>query len=312
MSSPCYFLLAVIISLSSAAALFAEKSAAAGFDEYRPEKILSFARYLTVNREYYRAYVELNRLDSFFPNYLNRETSYITGQFLLLQGRRYRDVIGRKFTEVSGRANCADIIFKSDAKMCLSDPGGALLEAEKISGQSCETAVKLYSWKRAYLANILLGRIDTAEKMLIDGTAHPGADQIEKYRAVLNYAKDRREKITNPYVAMTAGIIPGLGYIYAGSRPTGIIAFAVVAAFSAITYAAFRTDNKPAGVFFGASAAFFYAGNIAGGYMTSMKNNRMIKDNMRDSLMDDMSLNDDRERLLNEYGIMNGRYGDKH
>ena len=96
-------------------------------------------------------------------------------------------------------------------------------------------------------------------------------------------------KTKNPFIGMMAGIIPGMGYVYADESGTGIVAMIVIGAGAAITYASGRNGMEPLALISGVITFLFYGGSIAGGYMQTVKYN--------DRLMETLELRLDRELM---------------
>ena len=139
--------------------------------------------------------------------------------------------------------------------------------------------------------------------MKTEAFPHELQNRQVNFRTLIDYSKEQHQRIVNPWHALYAGVAPGLGYSYSGSKQTGIVAFVVVSVFSVLTYAAFRTDNESTGIFLGAAAAFFYSGSILGGYMNAARQNALVRDNLHEYLVDEMALRDDREMLFKNYGL---------
>jgi len=273
------------------------------YHEYSSEKILGFTRHLIKKEEYYRASMELERLSVFYPSYLSSERYSIARAFLLMKGRRYRQVADKPHISSAGPGQCADFIFRSDALLYTSN----YQESEKLinnPGISCDTSFDAYFWKRRYVASLLGNRLDDAAAFL-ENENLPGAIISSKqlYRDMISYSGIRHSETVVPWKALWAGIVPGFGYACAGNRPTGIVAFVLVSVLSALTAVSFKTDNEPLGVFFGTATAFFYSGSIAGGYLEARKNNRIVLENLRTALCEDAGFAEDWDRLNNDYGI---------
>lgn len=268
--------------------------------EYSAPGILGFARYLISKEEYYRADVELRRLNSYYPGFLDPEKSYITELYLLFKGGRYTD-INEKKPGNSIRAISVDRIFKTDVYLNEMD----FTRAEGIlSGYSYneENDIAVYIYKRTFLTYLLLRNIDKA-KEFISGSLPEDNELYLKGPEAIKYTEESFDSLKNPWISLTAGIVPGMGYVHAGNKPTGIVAMIVVSFFSALTFISFKTDNKPVGIFAGAAATFFYTGSIVGGYLASKEHNRNTIAGLRDYLTEQMSLAEDREKIYTDYGI---------
>ncbi len=269
---------------------------------YSPENLASFTRSLILDHEYYRAYVELQRLVTYHPYYLDPESAHISELYLMMKGGRFNDILelGVSGKGIPGRLTG---IFRADAALSVrrfNEAKGLLLQDDKET----DPEVTIFRWKRLYVSSLLLNNMNDAaallEKEVFPGN---GAENRKQFAAMMNWASKRHESMVNPNLALFSGIVPGLGYYTAGNRPTGIVAFVVVSIFSALAVASFKTDNEPVGVLFGAAAAFFYGGSIVGGYMTANGNNRLAMDTMAERLYEDAGLEQDREKIFEKYGL---------
>lgn len=272
-------------------------------DEYRVETIPGFTSFLIDRGEYYRARTELRRIGSLYPGTIPASAIRVTDLYCLFRGKQYRELAEEKRATEAGVAACAGLVFSFDAACALAD---AKLAASLLSSHAdhCPHPFESFLWKRRFLSAIASNDPGRAALML-EGKDAPLPDGIERQRFenILNYGRERLSSISSPSRALWAGIVPGAGYAYSGNTATGIVAFVVVAVLSSVTYAAFRTDNRPLGVVFGAAATFFYGGSIAGGYLESRRRNRLVMESMLDNIADDARLADDRERLYRDYGI---------
>ncbi|HON78267.1 MAG TPA: hypothetical protein PK544_07230 [Spirochaetota bacterium] len=273
------------------------------YHEYSRDTILGFTRHLVRNGEYYRASVELERLAVFYPSTISIEQYSVSHMFLLMKGHQYRQVAASGNIDSGGPAACVRTLLRSDAMLYASSyqDSAALLVNP---GMQCDSTFGAYFWKRRYVASLLGNRPEEASALLETNNLPPDILQKKQlYRDMLSYSEGKLSRTVAPWKALWAGAVPGLGYACAGNRPTGIVAFVMVSVLSALTVASFKTDNEPLGVCFGAVAAFFYSGSIAGGYLEAKRNNRIIRENLRDSLCGDAGFAEDWDRLNNEYGL---------
>jgi TM2 domain-containing membrane protein YozV len=126
---------------------------------------------------------------------------------------------------------------------------------------------------------------------------------FSKYYELIDYTEKEKNKFKNKAMATFAGIIPGLGYFYAGQKATGLVTLAVITIGSLISGTAFLTGNKAIGFFTGGVSFLFYSGSIMGGYLAAKKHNRKLNQNLKQHLYKEMNLNQDREYLFNKYGL---------
>ena len=294
----------LILALSSGNAVYSEEKNIAK-PEFQADNILGFARHLASKEEFYRAYIELQRCRSYYPDYLTAETFHVSEIYLLYRGKRYDEILEKTAVTDDKKIDIPGAVFKADVYLNRSDfeKAASLIEtAVNLNGREEKYS---YLQKRLFLSYLFLNNIDRAKKLIEENKAE-GAD-IAGFDDAIGYTGYYFNSKKSPYTAMTLGMIPGLGYVYSGQKETGIAAFIVVSVFSALAYYSFKTDNKPMGIFFGAAGTFFYAGNILGGYMASKKYNKNALENLKDYLFNSMKFGQDRDEIYNKYGIGNAR-----
>ncbi len=270
-------------------------------EPYSPESLLGFVRHLYKNQEYYRAFVELERLEAYWPGYLEPGRMHVARMSLLMKGRRYDDVLKEKMNESS--IACADSIFHFDALLHLQ--GSRLLSdfADKTSG-SCDAFFSPFLWKRKFVSAVIRGDEREAMQMLSESVFPKELSrEKEKFFGIAERALWQRADMRDPYVALFAGAVPGLGYYYGGNKPTGVLAFIVVGIFSSLTVAAFKTDNTPIAIVLGSAASFFYGGSILGGYMIAKRYNMQAEKNLFQNAIEDAGLEADRDMIYEKYGL---------
>ncbi|MCX7679232.1 MAG: hypothetical protein N2316_08420, partial [Spirochaetes bacterium] len=243
-----------------------EKKSISSEDHYSPDALVGFVQYLYKNQEYYRALVEFDRLNAYWPNYIPLPKASVVRMHLLFKGKQFDDVlketIGNELT-----VDCAAAIYRSDV---LLHKGLMHSNLDFFVRPKCECDdfFRPFFWKRNFLFAVLADDEKKVHQLLAESFFPKEIlDEKQVFISIYQKAKQQRENISNPSVAMLAGFIPGLGYCVGGNTPTGILTFAVVSIFSALTVAAFSTDNKPIGIMLGAATFFFYGGSIIGGYM---------------------------------------------
>jgi hypothetical protein len=273
--------------------------------EYSAGNILGFTKYLISRNEFYRAFVELKRLESYYPGYIKKENIFTTELFLLYNGHRYSEIISAELNDSTPMAKAIYTIFQSDVFLEKKDfiKANMLISSGAIPGINKD--IDLFLYKRTILSYLLLNKIDEARKIIdnrkIDSQVI-GFNDIE-FSESIEYSERCFGSLKKPYKAIALGLIPGMGYVYADQTSTGIIAFVLISVLSALTYYSFKTDNKPVGVFIGTAAGFFYGGSIIGGYLAAKKYNDASMNELKESLTQKMSLADDRERIYNQYGV---------
>ena len=268
-------------------------------NEYSPENIAHFTRFLISKKEYYRAHIELNRLNTYYPGYLKPLEFSITESYLLFHGAQYKDLIsGCASKDGVSAMSCS--VFRFDSHLAIADDASLdTVLSSWIPGRYND--FDRYMVKRKFITSLFSRRFGDAEDIL---KKFPGNkisfDTVKYYR-------EKYEQLKNPYCAAALGIIPGMGYVYAGNPRTGITAFLVIAMNAALAYFSFYTGNQALGVFIGAVGTFFYTGSIAGGYLAASKYNSVVMKSARERVIDDLELAQDREEIFSAYGIKSGR-----
>ncbi len=269
-------------------------------EEYSPGAIRGFAAGLLSAREYYRAIVELRRLSSLHPDSLSRERLYISELYLLYMGGQYAALDSLEYTGGDISVACAASLLRTDALFMRESP---LSGNPPIVSAVCGDPLDSYLWKRRLISRLLSRDLPGAETLFATDRMPAGVrNDRQKYLDLVASARERSSAWSDPYIALWAGIAPGMGYVYAGNTSTGIVALIVISVFSAITVASFRTDNQPLGIVTGAVTAFFYGGSMAGGYMESRRHNALMMSSLRDRLSEEMSLQEDRDAVFRNYG----------
>ncbi len=171
----------------------------------------------------------------------------------------------------------------------------SILLTEFLSNNKCSESIYAeYYEKRKYYYSILSG--------FNNCSAFSQSTAIE-YRDSYEYAMKLSEEKKSPFLGAVYGIIPGMGYVYAGEPGTGIVTLIVVTAGSAITWGAHVNNVEPLAAVSGAATLFMYAGSIAGGYMQTVKFNRGLSEKLVVRLDRDFMLDKDRDELYIKFGI---------
>ncbi len=274
---------------------------AAGQEPYSPESLLGFVHHLYKNQEYYRAFVELERLEVYWPGYLEPGRMHVARMNLLMKGKRYNDVLKEKMDMTP--FSCADAIFHFDALLNLQTSRTMTGFTGETVGY-CKDFFGPFFWKRKFLSAVMRGDEKEASDMFSESVFPKAlAGEKEKFLGIMERADWQRENMRDPYVALFAGVFPGLGYYYGGNKPTGVLAFIVISAFSSLAIAAFRTDNAPIGIVLGSATGFFYGGSILGGFLTAKRYNEQAEKNFLLNAIEDADLETDRDFIFEKYGL---------
>lgn len=267
-------------------------------NEYSAENIRGFTKSLVERKEYYRAYLELDRLNSYYPGYLSPMEFHVSRNFLLFMGERYNDVTSYSYPGSSKNIWAALSLFRFDSYMKLSN----YVEAGKI--------LRTFEWrspfsemllKRRFYYSVMTGRLDlpdNSEKFI-------KKPDFSAFTELKDYSDRIKNSMKSPVAALMWGIIPGMGYVYSGEKSTGMVAMIVIAVNAVISYYAFTSGSESIGVFIGVIGTFFYTGSILGGYMDANKYNGNMTDLLNRRLSQDLQLNRDLEQIYNSRGIGN-------
>ena len=276
------------ILLSVALALPGPLGAAQG-TPYSPENLVSFTQKLIQTRHYYRAYVELKRIQAYYPEYISPIAYYISEGYLLFQGKRYKDLTTRPILTFDGHPKAN--IYTLDAELREGN-FKRVLELTEGSGEGS-------LGKRRMMALTITGAHDELNSFF--ATAED--PEIREYRSFIATMEQEVDSFKSPGLAATLGLVPGMGYMYGGEIGTGIVAFLVISLTAGITYLAFRENQKGPGIFIGAIGTFFYGGNILGSYLTVRRKNKLRQKILLETMEERLALEEDRQEIFNKYGL---------
>lgn len=287
-----FLLLSVLLYNNPANASSDNKSQS--YEEYSPENLSSFVKFLINNGDYYRAHAELDRLVSYYPAYISPITFNVTESYLFYKSRRYCDILKLNNMAVDGNFLCALNLFRIDSLLKSGIHGNEQVIDELMAYQCPDSQYAEYYNKRKIYYSIL----NSYNKDL-----HYELSQYAEFGDSFKYAENLESEKKSPFIGALSGIIPGMGYIYAGETGTGIVAFIVIAAGSAITWGAHANDIEPLAAVSGAATFFMYSGSIAGGYMQTVKYNRGLSEKLILRLDRDFMLDKDIDDIYIKCGI---------
>lgn len=276
-------------------------------NEYKQNNILNFAKDLISQSEYYRAFVEIKRLNSFYPGFLSEIKIFTTESYLYFQSKKYDVILGKGDTgaltpfrnpeKKNKLIEYIDKIFKFDSFINLESNN---ISEMLLNFLPCEIKdFNHYFFKRELYWSLVKKKYNLLKKIY---KKYPGIESDE-YKNIINFAKSETGRYRSPALATILGLVPGLGYIYAGEIGTGIVSFLMISVCTVITYFAVTTGNEAIGVMVGAVGTFFYAGSMAGGYFAAKRYNRKINSYRDEFLKDELNFSKDRESIFEKYGI---------
>jgi hypothetical protein len=265
--------------------------------DFKPEKITGFIYYLIENREYYRASVEVERLKSYYPGYLKISEYTATINYLMYKGEAY-ELVARWSFDNSGNDDLSEkisLVFKIDSLIKINKykEAESLVPSDLKGDELLFTGI--FSRRKLYL---------TLMDNRYGGTA--GNQHLrENYKELADYAEYIHGQKKHPWKGMAAGIIPGMGYVYAGEQGTGITAMIVIGLGAAVTALSWKHDVEPLGIVSGAATGFFYGGSIIGGYRETLRYNRGLMERLDLKLQRDFDFNSDTDKLFLRFGLKN-------
>ena len=267
---------------------FAE-NAAPLYDDFTHKKISSFTCSLIQEGEYYRAYVELLRLNSFYPSYISDSTFDITASYLFYKSKRYNDILEFDFRETN---LIPYSFFKIDSLLKLNKKDEAAAELSKLDGIPGSKEYAAYLHKRKVFLSALMnkGYDETNEEFF-------------RYNELFQYSNSVHENRKRPFLGALAGIIPGMGYLYAGEKGTALVSLIIIGTGSAVTYASYQNGLSALSVISGTITFFFYGGSIVGGYMQCKKNNEYLTQMLEARLERELMLDRDLDEVYFKLGL---------
>ncbi len=265
--------------------------------DFEPEKISGFIFYLIENREYYRASVEVERLKSYYPDYISTSEYTASMNYLMFKGNAYELITSWSSGDLKSDDVSEEIslIFKIDSliKMNKYEEAERMVPVESPGNESFFSGI--FSRRKLYFS-LMGNRFGEIENNLY----------LQKnYKELTDYAEYIHEQKKNPWKGMAAGIIPGMGYIYAGEKGTGITAMIVIGLGSALTAASWRNNLEPLSIISGSVTGLFYGGSIIGGYRETLRYNRSLMERLDLRLQRDFDFNSDTDEIFIRFGIKN-------
>jgi TM2 domain-containing membrane protein YozV len=265
------------------------------YNDFTPEKITSFTCSLIDKGEYYRAYAELLRLNSYYPEYLKTSVYAVTSNYLFYKSKNYNDLLEFDFPEKEDGIFIPVSLFRVDSLIKLNRKSEAESLLAELYGREDSIDYSGYLIKRSIYLSLLNNKTTDGDDKF--------KSQFPGYNELFNYSKSVNEGRKNPYLGALAGVIPGAGYIYAGEKGTGIVSMIVIGAGSAVSYGAYRSSFDSLAVISGVITFFFYGGSIAGGYMQSVKYNDRLMDTLEMRLNRELLPERDIEEIYFKFGL---------
>jgi hypothetical protein len=265
--------------------------------DFEPEKITGFIYYLIENREYYRASVEVERLKSYYPDYLKTSEYTASMNYLMYKGEAYELISNWSSDNLKEDplSEQISLVFKIDSliKMKKYEEAERIIPSELAGNESFFHGI--FSRRKLYFSLMGNRYVDTGNNQYLR----------ENYKELADYADYIHEQKKKPWKGMAAGIIPGMGYIYAGEKGTGITAMIVIGLGSTLTAAFWRSNLEPLGIISGTVTGLFYGGSIIGGYRETSRYNRRLMERLDLKLQRDFDFSRDTDKIFIRFGLKN-------
>jgi len=258
-------------------------------EEFTAEKIFLFTSYLIEAGEYERAKTELFRLKSFYPDFMSPEKYFVTYLYINYKSGHYGEILS---FNIQDNLPYSKIFF---------------IDSYCKTGDFSKAAEVVYSTdygKDKFWAEIFKKRkvyVDLLMKFDRDDTTpvYTYTDFEELSHFSINITKEKK----SPALGALLGIIPGMGYAYAGQGGTGVVAFTVVGLGGALTVGAHKNSLDALAILSGIATLFFYGGSIYGGYAETIRYNNSLRDRLIFNLEKELSLERDIDNIYLNFGI---------
>ena len=277
------------------------KDSAPLHDDFTPKKISSFTCSLIQNGEYYRAYVELLRLNSFYPSYISDLGFDITASYLFYKSKKYNDILEFDFNGIDENMVVPFSIFRIDSLFKLNRNDEAGVELSKLDETPGSKEYGNYLYKRKVYISALMNK--GYDENMINKYYDINSEELLHYRELFEYSGSVHENMKKPLYGALAGIIPGMGYLYAGEKGTALVSIIMIGTGSAVTYASYKNGMGAFSVITGAITFFFYGGSIVGGYMQCKKNNEYLMYMLETRLERELMLERDLNEVYLKFGL---------
>jgi len=243
------------------------------------DETLAFARLLHAEGEYYRAITEYKRVLYLAPDEstMIRETAILGIGGALFSGSEY----GRSAEWVHAHLTnlrAGEKRMEGFRLMCrgfLADNAGSrLLTVIHELGDSIPET-RIYEG----LAHANIGHWREAATVFQSLNENESLGPMA-CRFATFAQEGERAAWKSPRAACVLGIVPGLGYWYAGHRQTAVASLLVNALFVGATVVAFQSDQDLLGGFMSLFTVSWYAGNVYGSSLAA----RRYNDNLHDEI----------------------------
>lgn len=247
------------------------------------EKALDFARYLHCLGKTDEALVEYLRFLRLYPSSSLASSARVSVMHLHYDARDYRQAILWAEQEMqAGRIAEADIpelrfwVGAAYTRMQNPERARATLPEETESNDLNAKVTLLHGYIYAQEENWA----KATSRFRQYGQLTGDNARTQELTDLAERAGARRKK--SPALAGALGIVPGLGYLYAGYPESAVSALILDSLLLAASYKAFDDGNEPLGALLGIVGIGWYAGSIYGSISAADRRN---EDDIRDTLL---------------------------
>lgn len=240
------------------------------------DAVLGFAQSLQAEGEYYCAITEYKRVLYLAPpeNRVLRDTAIMGIGGALFSGAEY--ALSAEWMRVHV-GNLGATAIKSDGmrlmyRSLLADGDGLrLLEVSRELGDNSREAAFYQGLAHANAGNWSEAAVRFDDLRTDEQFGATAAEFAELSR------DGEHTAWKSPRTAVALGVVPGLGYWYAGFRQTGIASLLVNGLFIGATVQAFRSDQSLLGGFLTLFSVSWYAGNVYGSGIAAKHKNESLQ-----------------------------------
>lgn len=242
------------------------------------QRLFRFAQSLEIGGDLYRAATEYSRLIHYYPGSTDVEQAYAglarchygLAEFLevVRVAEAYYDAVPRADDDQEMRYTMGLSYFQL----------GNYPRARETFATIVESGAEPYASKATMLAAASFAHQGDWEASARAFEAVPSTSPFHA-RAVANRelaSQAQTPDHKNPRLAGILGVVPGLGYLYAGYRQTALSAFLVNGAFIWATVEAFDSGQNGLGAVLGVLSFGWYSGNIYGSVRSAHRHNQKI------------------------------------
>lgn len=265
---------------------------------YSEDAVFSFIENLASSGDYHRAHIELYRLKYYYPGSLGYVDFYISDLYFLFKQNEYDRVIenATRHDYSDPLLSAAGFIFSYDAYIYHQKKAAPDFDLSFFLSPVSEP-LREYLITRKFYYLLSIEEFDSARSLT------GNYDYLNSYEYLVDYSEKSGSLMKNPGIALTMGIVPGMGYVYSGDYGTGFVSFIITALNYGISYLAYRSNNDAIAITTGSIGFFFHLGSMTGGYMSSQRWNTRVMNRNHAYLIQELEMDRHRKEIMERYGI---------